>query len=164
MLIYTRSNQTGAMVINTSNKSEIAVGYSTQYGDAVGAYSLLGDLYKTEVYRLAVWLNQNHAGLIPAGIIERPPSAELKPNQTDQDSLPPYPRLDAILEGILSFRHRREDLVAMGFSEEEVKRVFHLYSIAEYKRRQFCPIAKIKAKSFGFGYRVPLTKHTGFYQ
>lgn len=163
MLIYTRSNQTGAMVINTSNKSEIAVGYSTQYGDAVGAYSLLGDLYKTEVYRLAAWLNQNHAGLIPTGIIDRPPSAELKPHQTDQDSLPPYPRLDAILEGILSFRHRQQDLIAMGFSEEEVKRVFHLYSIAEYKRRQFCPIAKIKAKSFGFGYRVPLSKHTGFY-
>lgn len=164
MLLYTRSNQTGAMVINTSNKSELAVGYSTQYGDSVGALSLLGDLYKTEVYRLAEWINLAHGNLIPKGIIVRPPSAELRENQKDQDSLPAYERLDAMLEGILSYRHRPSDLTTMGFEAAEVKRVFQLYAKAEYKRRQFCPIVKIKAKSFGFGYRVPLSKHPGFYQ
>ncbi len=164
MLLYTRSNQTGAMVINTSNKSELAVGYSTQYGDSVGALSLLGDLYKTEVYRLAEWINQTHGGLIPKGIITRPPSAELRENQKDQDSLPAYERLDAILEGILSYRFHARDLTSFGFEAAEVKRVFQLYAKAEYKRRQFCPIVKIKAKSFGFGYRVPLSKHPGFYQ
>lgn len=163
LALYTRSNQTGAMVINTSNKSELAVGYSTQYGDAVGALSLLGDLYKTEVYRLAQWFETTHPGLIPQGIIHRPPSAELRPEQTDEDSLPPYSRLDAILEGILSFRCDGPALSKMGFAPEEVARVFHLYAKAEYKRRQFCPILKIKAKSFGFGYRVPISKHTGFY-
>lgn len=164
LLIYTRSNQTGAMVINTSNKSEIAVGYSTQYGDAVGALSLLGDLYKTEVYRLAEWINDKHNDPIPKGILTRAPSAELRENQKDQDTLPPYERLDCILEGILSYRLSEQDLVAMGFSLEEVKKVFQLYVKAEYKRRQFCPIVKIKAKSFGFGYRVPISKHPGIYQ
>jgi NAD+ synthase (glutamine-hydrolysing) len=164
LLLYTRSNQTGAMVINTSNKSELAVGYSTQYGDSVGAISLLGDVYKSEAYRLSDWINTRYKGVIPAGIIQRPPTAELRAGQTDQDSLPPYERLDAMLEGILSFRYRHEDLLSLGFHEEEVKRVFELYTKSEYKRRQFCPIIKIKSKSFGFGYRVPLTKNTGFYK
>ncbi|MBY0515787.1 MAG: NAD(+) synthase [Bacteriovoracaceae bacterium] len=164
MLIYTRSNQTGSMVINTSNKSEIAVGYSTQYGDSVGALSLLGDLYKSEVYRLAEWINANKGELIPKGIISRAPSAELRENQKDEDSLPPYDRLDAMLEGILSFRYNAQGLLSLGFYEDEVKRVFHLYSKTEYKRRQFCPIVKIKSKSFGFGYRVPISKNPGLYQ
>jgi NAD+ synthase (glutamine-hydrolysing) len=164
LLLYTRSNQTGAMVVNTSNKSEIAVGYSTQYGDSVGAISLLGDVYKTEAYRLAEWINHKFGAVIPDGIIQRPPSAELRADQKDQDSLPPYERLDAILEGILSFRYTYKDLLTQGFSEEEVKKVFELYYKSEYKRRQFCPIIKIKSKSFGFGYRVPLTKNTGFYR
>ncbi len=164
LLLYTRSNQTGAMVINTSNKSEIAVGYSTQYGDSVGAISLLGDVYKTEAYRLAEWINYKFGAVIPEGIIQRPPSAELRADQKDQDSLPPYERLDAMLEGILSFRYTHKDLLTQGFSEEEVKKVFELYYKSEYKRRQFCPIIKIKSKSFGFGYRVPLTKNTGFYR
>jgi NAD+ synthase (glutamine-hydrolysing) len=163
LLLYTRSNQTGALVLNTSNKSELAVGYSTQYGDSVGALSLLGDLYKSETYRLAEWINQKFSNTIPVGIIQRAPTAELRANQKDEDSLPPYERLDAMLEGILSFRYRHEDLLSMGFSQEEVKRVFELYYKSEYKRRQFCPIIKIKSKSFGFGYRVPLCKNTGFY-
>lgn len=163
MLIYTRSNQTGAMVINTSNKSELAVGYSTQYGDSVGALSLLGDIYKSEAYRLAEWINSAHGNLIPSGIIDRPPTAELRANQVDQDSLPSYDRLDTMLEGILSFRCKHQDLIEMGFYEEEVKRVFQLYHKSEYKRRQFCPIIKIKSKSFGFGYRVPLSKNSEFY-
>ena len=160
-LLYTRSNQTGAMVINTSNKSELAVGYSTQYGDSVGAISLLGDLYKSEVYRLAEYINHNYASPIPDGIIHRGPSAELRENQLDQDSLPPYERLDAMLEGILSYRYGKKQLMEQGFSEAEVTKVLHLYLKSEYKRAQFCPIIKVKAKSFGFGYRVPMTKNLG---
>lgn len=161
-LLYTRSNQTGAMVFNTSNKSELAVGYSTQYGDSVGALSLLGDLYKTEVYRLGEYINKNFNSPIPEGIIHRGPSAELRENQLDQDSLPPYERLDPILEGILSFRLGKKELLALGFHEQEVTKVLQLYLKSEYKRAQFCPILKVKAKSFGFGYRIPMTKHLGY--
>src|SRR5690606_25355427 len=126
-LLYTRSNQTGAMVFNTSNKSELAVGYSTQYGDSVGAMSLLGDLYKTEVYRLSEYINQKYGNLIPKGIISRGPSAELRANQLDQDSLPPYERLDPILEGILSFRLGKKELSGLGFEDAEITKVLHLY-------------------------------------
>ncbi|HXH74387.1 MAG TPA: NAD(+) synthase [Bacteriovoracaceae bacterium] len=162
MLLYTRSNQTGAMVINTSNKSELAVGYSTQYGDSVGAISLLGDLYKTEVYLLAAYINRKFGSPIPAGIIDRGPSAELRENQLDQDSLPPYERLDPILEGLLSYRLGKYQLCELGFSEAEVTKVLHLYLKTEYKRIQFCPILKVKAKSFGFGYRIPLSKSLSY--
>ena len=157
-LLYTRSNQTGAMVINTSNKSELAVGYSTQYGDSVGAISLLGDLYKTEVYTLAEFVNKHFNNVIPEGIISRGPSAELRENQLDQDSLPPYSRLDTILEGILSYRLGKSQLMELGLPENEITKVLELYSKSEYKRAQFCPIVKVKAKSFGFGYRVPMSK------
>ncbi len=161
-LLYTRSNQTGAMVLNTSNKSELAVGYSTLYGDSVGALSLLGDLYKSEVYRLAEYVNQRFQDPIPAGILHRGPSAELRENQLDQDSLPPYDRLDPILEGILSFRLGKKELLGLGFAEAEVTKVLHLYLKSEYKRAQFCPILKVKAKSFGFGYRVPISKNMNY--
>ena len=157
-LLYTRSNQTGAMVINTSNKSELAVGYSTQYGDSVGAISLLGDLYKTEVYGLANFVNKHFNSPIPEGIITRGPSAELRENQLDQDSLPPYSRLDTILEGILSYRLGKTQLMELGLPENEIIKVLELYSKSEYKRAQFCPILKVKAKSFGFGYRMPISK------
>ncbi len=162
MLLYTRSNQTGAMVINTSNKSELAVGYSTQYGDSVGALSLLGDLYKTEVYQLAHYVNQKFNSPIPEEIISRGPSAELRANQLDQDSLPPYSRLDAILESILSYHLGKRQLLEMGFSLEEITKVLELYLKSEYKRAQFCPILKIKVKSFGFGYRVPINKNFSY--
>ncbi len=157
-LLYTRSNQTGAMVINTSNKSELAVGYSTQYGDSVGAISLLGDLYKTEVYQLAEFVNKHFNSPIPEGIISRGPSAELRENQLDQDSLPPYSRLDTILEGILSYRLGKVQLMELGLPENEIRKVLELYAKSEYKRAQFCPILKVKAKSFGFGYRMPISK------
>jgi NAD+ synthase (glutamine-hydrolysing) len=157
-LLYTRSNQTGAMVINTSNKSELAVGYSTQYGDSVGAISLLGDLYKTEVYQLAEFVNKHFNAPIPEGIITRGPSAELRENQLDQDSLPPYSRLDTILEGVLSYRLGKVQLMELGLPENEIRKVLELYSKSEYKRAQFCPILKVKAKSFGFGYRMPISK------
>jgi NAD+ synthase (glutamine-hydrolysing) len=162
VLLYTRSNQTNAMVINTSNKSELAVGYSTQYGDSVGAISLLGDLYKTEVYLLADYINRHFGTIIPQGIIDRGPSAELRENQLDQDSLPPYERLDPILEGLLSYRMNKHHLYEIGFNQAEVTKVLHLYLKSEYKRAQFCPILKIKAKSFGFGYRVPISKSLNY--
>ena len=162
-LLYSRSNMINSMVVNTSNKSELAVGYSTLYGDSVGAISLIGDLYKSEVYDLAQYLNEIHPGIIPSGIIDRAPSAELRENQKDEDSLPAYSRLDAILEGILSYRLSFKDLKEMGFDEGELKKVFNLYAKSEYKRYQFCPIIKIKAKSFGFGYRIPITKDHQFY-
>ncbi|MCO4752856.1 MAG: NAD+ synthase [Bacteriovoracaceae bacterium] len=163
MLLYTRSNQIGSMVVNTSNKSELAVGYSTQYGDSVGAISMLGDLYKSEVFHLANYINETRNNIIPERIITRPPSAELRPDQVDTESLPPYERLDAILEGLLTYRHSMDDLISFGFKEEEVQRVFNLYRKSEYKRYQFCPIIKISSKSFGFGYRIPLSKDSNFY-
>jgi NAD+ synthase (glutamine-hydrolysing) len=160
MLLYARSNQWNSLVINTSNKSEIAVGYSTLYGDSVGAISMLGDLYKTEVFELSRYLHRKYDQLIPEGIIDREPSAELRENQTDAQSLPPYERLDVILDGLLSYRYSVEEIVDLGFERNEVEKVYGLYQKSEYKRKQFCPIIKVKAKSFGFGYRVPITKKT----
>jgi NAD+ synthase (glutamine-hydrolysing) len=159
-LIYARSNEAGSMVLNTSNKSELAVGYSTIYGDSVGALSVLGDLYKSEVFELARFINQQYNNMIPEEIIARPPSAELRENQEDAQSLPPYDRLDPILEALLSQRYSMEDLIKKGHNKEEVIKVFQLLVKSEYKRKQFCPIIKVKAKSFGFGYRVPISKKT----
>jgi NAD+ synthase (glutamine-hydrolysing) len=157
-LIYARSNEFGSMVLNTSNKSELSVGYSTMYGDSVGALSVLGDLYKTEVFEVAKYINKKFHNIIPNDIITRPPSAELRENQEDAQSLPPYEILDPILDGLLSMSFSPLDLVGMGFNQDYVAKVFNLYSKSEYKRRQFCPIIKIKPKSFGFGYRVPICK------
>ncbi|MCK6593790.1 MAG: NAD(+) synthase [Bacteriovoracaceae bacterium] len=159
-LIYARSNDTGAMVINTSNKSELAVGYSTLYGDSVGALSILGDLYKTEVFELAKFINKKYPGIIPADIIARPPSAELREDQKDEDSLLPYPELDALLEHLLSYQTSPEDLKKLGFKEKDIQKIHSLWQRSEYKRKQFCPIVKIKHKSFGFGYRNPILKKT----
>lgn len=163
MLLYTRSNQTGSMVINTSNKSEISVGYSTQYGDSVGALSIIGDLYKTQVYQLCHFINQKYGPLIPKTMIERAPTAELRPNQTDEQSLLPYSSLDPLLECILSYRFSLKDLIQLGFEQQAVTKILNLYQQAEYKRRQFCPILKVRPKSFGFGYRVPICKNSKFY-
>ena len=157
-ILYTRSNQTGAMVLNTSNKSELAVGYSTLYGDSVGALSPLGDIYKTEVFRIAEYINNAFGGIIPEEIIKREPSAELRENQRDTDTLPSYSRLDPILEGILSYRMGAGELVGLGFDEGDVNCALGRYVGSEYKRLQFCPVIKLKPKSFGFGYRVPVCK------
>ena len=157
-ILYARSNQRNSMVLNTSNKSELSVGYSTLYGDSVGAISPLGDLYKTEVFALSKYINKKYGNIIPEGIITRPPSAELREDQEDSHSLPEYEVLDTILEGLLSYRLGTKDLIEMGLDSEEVSKVFKLYSRSEYKRKQFCPIIKIKAKSFGTGYRIPICK------
>lgn len=159
-LIYARSNDVGTMVLNTSNKSELAVGYSTLYGDSVGALSVLGDLYKSEVFELARFINRHYNQIIPEDIISRPPTAELRENQEDSQSLPPYERLDPILEAFLSQRFSAQDLIKKGHNKDEVIKVYQLLLKSEYKRRQFCPIIKLKAKSFGFGYRVPISKKT----
>jgi NAD+ synthase (glutamine-hydrolysing) len=163
LIIYTRSNQTGAMVINTSNKSELAVGYSTQYGDSVGAISLLGDLFKSEIFQLAEYINRTYKMVIPQEIITRPPSAELRQGQKDTDSLPDYPILDGILECILSGQYDTQRMIELGGNKDTIEKVFNLYRNSEYKRYQFCPIIKIKARSFGFGYRVPLSKNARFF-
>jgi NAD+ synthase (glutamine-hydrolysing) len=159
-LIYMRSNDVNSAVLNTSNRSELAVGYSTIYGDSVGALSVLGDLYKLEVFELAHYINAHHGNLIPNDIISRPPSAELRENQEDSQSLPPYSRLDPILEALMSSRFTPEDLIKRGHNKEEVLKVYQLLSKSEYKRKQFCPIIKVKPKSFGFGHRVPISKKT----
>ena len=159
LLIYARSNQKGSLILNTSNKSEIAVGYSTLYGDSVGAISLLGDLYKSQVFRLAGYINSKYNNTIPKALIEREPTAELREDQKDSQSLPPYQRLDAILEGILSYTKSPDDLLKAGFNQEEITKVVSLYRKSEYKRKQFCPIIKVEAKSFGCGYRMPITKN-----
>ncbi len=157
-LIYARSNQTGSIVINTSNKSELAVGYSTLYGDSVGAISPLGDLYKSEVFELCRYINKSYQDIIPEEVINRPPSAELREDQKDEQSLPPYEVLDAILEGYLSYKYDMKDLIDLGFNVDDVAKVVRLNNLSEYKRAQFCPIIKLKAKSFGFGRRIPITK------
>lgn len=157
-LIYMRSNAHNSAVLNTSNKSELSVGYSTIYGDSVGALSVLGDLYKTEVFELAHFINKKYNKIIPEEIITRAPSAELRENQEDAQSLPPYDRLDSLLESLLSGRYSSEDLITKGHNADEVIKVNKLLKIAEYKRRQFCPIIKVKAKSFGFGHRIPISK------
>ena len=157
-LIYMRSNDVNSAVLNTSNKSELSVGYSTIYGDSVGALSVLGDLYKVEVFELAHFINKHHGYLIPSDIISRPPSAELRDNQEDSQSLPPYERLDPILEALLSSRFSPQDLIKRGHNKDEVLKVYQLLTKSEYKRKQFCPIIKVKPKSFGFGHRVPISK------
>jgi NAD+ synthase (glutamine-hydrolysing) len=162
-LLYTRSNQINSMVVNTSNKSELAVGYSTQYGDSVGAISLLGDLYKSQVFSLAKYINRKFNNAIPEEIISRPPTAELRENQEDSQSLPEYDILDSILESILSNRHTKDELLANNFKEEDVDKVLNLYRRSEFKRYQFCPIIKVSTRSFGFGYRIPITKNSNFY-
>jgi len=163
LLLYTRSNQTGSLVINTSNKSELAVGYSTLYGDSVGALSLIGDLYKTQVYQLVHFIQKKYGAPFPSEMISRAPSAELRENQKDQDSLPPYEELDSILCHLLSGKFSTKNLKELGFQSETILKVKNLYYQSEYKRRQFPPILKVSEKSFGFGHRMPLCKNKFFY-
>jgi NAD+ synthase len=159
------SNKFGSMVLTTGNKSEMSVGYATLYGDMNGGFNPIKDLYKTEVYELARWRNANRpkdalgpAGrIIPENVIVRAPSAELRPNQTDQDSLPPYEVLDDILECLVEGEMRVKDVVARGYDEATVKKVERLLYIAEYKRRQAAPGVKITSRNFGRDRRYPIT-------
>ena len=152
------SNKTGRMVLSTGNKSEYAVGYATIYGDMCGGFAPIKDCYKQLVYALSRWRNQQGDGeVIPTKVIERPPSAELRENQTDQDSLPPYDELDAILERFIEREQSQADIVADGFDEETVRRVARLVLTSEYKRRQSAPGPKISTRAFGRDRRYPIT-------
>jgi NAD+ synthase len=151
--------------VTTGNKSEMSVGYATLYGDMCGGYSVLKDIYKTEVYALSSWRNSNQPGgalgpsgrVIPESSITKAPTAELRPNQTDQDSLPPYDVLDAILQGLIEEERSVDEIVTQGFARDTVTRVQRLLYAAEYKRRQAPPGVKITRKSFGRDRRYPLT-------
>ncbi|MEM8884937.1 MAG: NAD+ synthase [Planctomycetota bacterium] len=151
--LMTRANRDGALVLVPSNKSEMALGYCTLYGDMVGALAPISDLYKTEVYELSA-----RDAAIPRRVLERPPSAELRPDQTDQDSLPPYEVLDPILRLHLEERRRAEEIVAAGFDEAVVQRVLRGVSISEYKRQQAAPVLKVSRKAFDLGRRYPIVE------
>jgi len=154
-LLMAFSNKFGYILINTSNKSEMAVGYGTMYGDMCGGLSVLGDLYKTEVYELAHFLNKEQR-LIPENIITKPPSAELRPDQKDSDSLPDYELLDKILFNYIEQKKGKTELVETGFDEKTVEKVLHLVNINEYKRFQSPPVLRVSNKSFGIGRRMPI--------
>jgi NAD+ synthase (glutamine-hydrolysing) len=154
------SNKTGKMVLTTGNKSEMAVGYATLYGDMVGGYAAIKDVPKTLVYRLAEFRN-SIAPVIPRRVFERPPSAELAPGQKDSDSLPPYDLLDAILERYVERDESPDDIVAAGFKAETVRRVVAMVDRSEYKRRQAAPGVRITPRAFGRDRRYPITSGFG---
>lgn len=156
VILMSLSNQTGAMVLTTGNKSEMAVGYATLYGDMCGGFNVLKDVYKTLVYDLSKYRN-TVSQVIPERILTKAPTAELRDNQTDQDSLPPYDILDGILEGLIERDLGMADLVKEGFDKATVKKVSRLLDIAEYKRRQSAPGVKITTKAFGRDRRYPIT-------
>ena len=157
VILMAISNKFGSMVLTTGNKSEMSVGYATLYGDMNGGYNPIKDVYKTEVYRLAAWRN-TQGRVIPERIITRAPSAELRENQTDQDSLPPYEVLDAILEDLVENELPVAEIVAKtGYDEALVKRIQHMLYVAEYKRRQAAPGVKITRRNFGRDRRYPIT-------
>lgn len=154
-LLMALSNKFGNILLNTSNKSETAVGYGTLYGDMSGGLSVLGDVYKTDVYLLAKYFNREKE-VIPENIITKPPSAELKPDQKDTDSLPPYDELDRILEAYIEKQLPAEKVAAMGFDKNLVGRIIGMVNQNEYKRYQSPPILRVSSKAFGVGRRLPL--------
>ncbi|CAM2806423.1 NAD+ synthase [Rariglobus hedericola] len=151
------SNKFGALLLTTGNKSEVAVGYCTLYGDMCGGLAVISDVFKTQVYDLCRWINRDRE-IIPVNTIEKPPSAELRPGQVDQDSLPPYDVLDAILKGYVEEGLSRRDLVAQGFSEAVVNDIVRKVDLNEYKRKQMAPGLKITPLAFGVGRRIPIVQ------
>jgi len=151
------SNKFGNILLNTSNKSEMAVGYGTLYGDMCGAIAVIGDVYKTQVYELARFINKNHE-LIPINIINKAPSAELRPNQKDSDSLPEYNLLDSILYHIIEMQLTIPDLIKQGFAKDVANKVYRMVQLNEYKRYQAAPVLRVSSKAFGYGRRIPLVK------
>jgi NAD+ synthase len=162
------SNQFNELLLSTGNKSEYACGYATIYGDMCGGFAPLKDVYKTMVYKLANWRNENiplnsllkKLNIIPSRVINRAPSAELKPNQTDQDTLPSYDKLDKMLYHLIELNQTVEELIKTGWDEQEVLKLAKMLKNAEFKRRQSAPGIKISAKDFAKGRRYPIT--TGF--
>jgi NAD+ synthase (glutamine-hydrolysing) len=155
MLLMGFSNKFGPILLNTSNKSEMAVGYGTLYGDMCGGLSVLGDVYKTEVYELANYINKD-GEVIPQSSIVKPPSAELRPGQKDSDSLPEYDILDRVLFQYIEKHQGPKEIIAMGFEEALVRRVLRLVNINEFKRHQTAPVLRVSSKAFGMGRRLPI--------
>lgn len=154
-LLMAIANKFGYILLNTSNKSELATGYGTLYGDMAGGLSVLGDVYKMQIFALARYINR-HKEIIPVNIITKPPSAELRPNQKDSDSLPEYDTLDRVLYEYIELRNGPKEIIAKGFDPALVARVLKMVNTNEYKRNQFCPIIRISFKAFGVGRRVPI--------
>jgi len=151
------SNKFGWLVLSTGNKSEISTGYCTLYGDMAGGFAVLKDVMKTTVYRLAAYCNRISEERIPREIIEKPPSAELRPDQLDTDTLPPYEVLDPILKAYVEDDRSFSEMIEMGFDEELVRRVIRMVDTNEYKRRQAAPGVKITPRAFGRDRRMPIT-------
>jgi NAD+ synthetase len=151
------SNKFGALVLTTGNKSEMAVGYCTLYGDMCGALAPLADVFKTDIYQIARWVNRDRE-IIPAASISKPPSAELRPNQTDQDSLPPYETLDQILDAYVVKNLGRDEIIRRGFDAAVVNDVLNKINFSEYKRRQAAPGLKVSPRAFGMGRRIPIAQ------
>ena len=156
-LLMALSNKLGALLLTTGNKSEMSVGYCTLYGDMNGGLAVIADLPKMMVYRVSRWRNQKSSD-IPEAILTKAPSAELRPNQTDQDSLPPYELLDQILELHVEQCQSAEEIVAQGFDEATVRRVLRLVRLAEFKRKQAAPVLKVTSRAFGTGWRMPIVR------
>lgn len=155
MLLMSFSNKFGNIVLNTSNKSEMAVGYGTLYGDMCGGLSVIGDVYKTEVFELCHFINREQE-IIPEHIITKPPSAELRPDQKDSDSLPDYEVLDQVLYHYIEQRRDPQDIIAMGYDAKLVSRILRLVNINEFKRHQAAPVLRVSTKAFGMGRRMPI--------
>ncbi|MEO8368010.1 MAG: NAD+ synthase [Candidatus Solibacter sp.] len=156
-LLMALSNKFGSLLLTTGNKSEMSVGYCTLYGDMNGGLAVIADLPKMMVYRVCRWRNQRGPG-IPESTITKPPSAELRPDQTDQDSLPPYELLDEILELHVEQCHSADEIIALGYDEQTVRRVLRLVRIAEFKRKQAAPVLKVTSRAFGTGWRMPIVR------
>jgi NAD+ synthase (glutamine-hydrolysing) len=155
VILMALSNKFGYILLNTSNKSELAVGYGTLYGDMCGGLSVIGDVYKTQIFELARFINRE-TEIIPENIINKPPSAELRPDQKDSDSLPDYALLDSILYKYIEERLGPKEIIALGLDEQTVRKVLRLVNINEYKRHQTPPILRVSSKAFGMGRRVPI--------
>ncbi|HZP60527.1 MAG TPA: NAD(+) synthase, partial [Opitutaceae bacterium] len=163
VLMMALSNKFGSLLLTTGNKSEVAVGYCTLYGDMAGGLAVISDVFKTQIYSLARWINDNARAHgrrppIPQSSIDKPPSAELRPGQLDQDSLPPYDVLDPILRGYVEEGLSRRDLVAQGFPEPLVNDIVRKVDLNEYKRKQAAPGLKITPLAFGVGRRIPIVQ------
>jgi NAD+ synthase (glutamine-hydrolysing) len=149
------ANKFNYILLNTSNKSELATGYGTLYGDMAGGLGVLGDCYKLQVFELARYINRN-GEIIPENIITKPPSAELRPDQKDSDSLPKYDVLDPLLYQYIELTKGPKEIKALGFDAALVDRVIRMVNLNEYKRNQFCPIIRVSPKAFGVGRRLPI--------
>lgn len=161
-ILMALSNKYGALLLTTGNKSELAVGYCTIYGDMSGGLAVISDVPKTMVYRIANWLNKVKGNIIPQEIIDKVPSAELRPNQKDQDSLPPYETIDEILYRCIEQHKSADEIIAEGFEKEILKKVFSLIEKAEFKRKQAAPGIKITDRAFGAGWRMPIAAKRSF--